>query len=131
MPDADVQSGTPFEAVGGAGAVRRLAVTFYDLVDADPAYAELRIMHAGDMGHVKDSLTGFLTAWLGGPRDWFTTNPGVCMMSLHRAMPITPATAGQWIAAMERAMHAVDLEPTIAEAMLHRFRGMADAMGRR
>lgn len=131
MPETDLQSRSPFEVVGGEAAVRQLAVTFYDLVAADPAYAELRVMHADDMDAVKASLTGFLTAWLGGPRDWFTARPGVCMMSLHRAMPITAATAGQWIAAMEQAMHAVDLEPTIAEAMLHRFRGMADAMGRR
>jgi hemoglobin len=131
MPEADVQSRSPFEIAGGAPAVRGLAETFYDLIAADPAYAELRVMHADDMDAVKDSLTGFLTAWLGGPRDWFTTHPGVCMMSMHRAMPITAATAGQWIAAMERAVDAVDLEPTIAEAMLHRFRGMADAMNRR
>jgi hemoglobin len=128
MPHADVQSRSPFEIVGGAPAVRRLAVTFYDLVAAHPAYAELRVMHADDMDAVKESLTGFLTAWLGGPRDWFATHPGVCMMSIHRAMPITAATAGQWIAAMELAMDAVDLEPTIAEAMLHRFRAMADGM---
>lgn len=131
MPDTDVQFRSPFEIVGGEPAVRRLATAFYDLVAADPTYAELRVMHADDMDSVKDSLTGFLTAWLGGPRDWFTTHPGVCMMSMHRAMPITEASAGQWIAAMERAMHAIDLEPTTAEAMLHRFRGMADAMSRR
>ncbi|MFZ0268907.1 group II truncated hemoglobin [Caulobacter sp.] len=131
MSKADVQSPSPFETVGGAPAVQRLAETFYDLMAADPIYGELRVMHADDMDAVKQSLAGFLSAWLGGPRDWFMTHPGVCVMSMHRAMPITATTAGQWIAAMERAMRAVDLEPVIAEAMLNRFRGMVDAMARR
>jgi hemoglobin len=130
MPQAAVAQ-TLFDAIGGTPVVRRLAETFYDLVEADPDYAALRVMHAGDMGPVKASLTGFLTAWLGGPRDWFAAHPGVCMMSIHRGMAITPLTAGQWTHAMERALRVVEIDPILSDAMLHRFRAMADGMSRR
>jgi hemoglobin len=131
MSQAAAVAQTPFDAIGGTQAVRRLAEAFYDRVATDPASAELRAMHDADMGPIKASLTGFLSAWLGGPRDWFSTHPGVCMMSIHRAMPITPATGEQWTNAMEHALRTVEVDPVLAEAMLHRFRAMADAMSRR
>ena len=120
----------PIDLIGGVQAVHRLASVFYDLIEEDPAYAELRAMHAADLDPLRESLAGFLAAWLGGPRDWFATHPGICMMSLHRSMPITALSAGQWVSAMERAMAAVDLRRDIGEAMLSRFRAMADAMAR-
>ncbi|CAN5467633.1 group II truncated hemoglobin [soil metagenome] len=131
MIEDAVVAESAFALVGGAPAVRRLVDTFYALVEHDLAYAELRAMHADDLGEVRASLAGFLAAWLGGPRDWFVEHPGVCMMSRHRAMPITEATARQWTGAMEQALRLADIEPRIAEPMLHRFLAMADAMSRR
>ena len=58
---------TAFDLVGGARLVRRVVDRFYDLMDADAEYAELRLLHAPDLSPMRDSLTGFLTAWLGGP----------------------------------------------------------------
>jgi len=53
---------------------------------------------------MRASLAGFLTGWSGGPRDWFAANPGRCMVSIHKPMPITQATARQWADAMRRAI---------------------------
>ncbi|MFA7587206.1 MAG: group II truncated hemoglobin [Novosphingobium sp.] len=95
---------TPFYLLGGHDTVQAIVNRFYDLMESDPAYAELRAMHAPDLSPMRKSLTGFLSAWAGGPRDWFTDNPGKCMMSMHKPFVISDAVAGQWGAAMKRAI---------------------------
>src|SRR3546814_8944694 len=63
----------------------------------------------------------FLAGWSGGPSDWFER--GQCIMSLHRAFPITAGLADQWSAAMARAIKAQPgIDPQLAAAM-------ADALG--
>ena len=72
---------TPYDLMGGRPVVSAMVERFYDLMDTDPAYAALRALHAPDLAPMRASLTGFLTAWLGGPRDWFDQHPGACVMS--------------------------------------------------
>lgn len=96
---------TPFELLGGRDAIARLVERFYDLMDRDPSYAALRAMHAPDLTPMRASLTDFLVAWSGGPRDWFDQRPGACIMSIHGKLPgITQETARQWVGAMSRAL---------------------------
>ena len=70
---ADVKDppATPYDRIGGREVLRAIVNRFYDLMDEDPAYAGLRAMHAEDLAPMRQSLTGFLTGWSGGPRDWF------------------------------------------------------------
>jgi len=119
---------TAFDQIGGAARVDALVETFYDLVETDQAYVGLRAMHAPDMTNVRAALKGWLTGWLGGPRDWFVANPGVCMMSMHRAMPIDAATAGQWTEAMRRALDQVQVDREMAGALNDVFGRMAANM---
>jgi len=121
---------TPYERVGGGDVVASVVRRFYALMDGDPDYAELRAMHADDLEPMRDSLTGFLTAWLGGPRDWFVRRPNACIMSAHGTLTISPALAGQWVDAMTRAIEAdpcIDREigQRMADALASVARGMA------
>lgn len=109
----DPQPETPFYQLGGHETMRAIVDRFYDLMDSDPGYAELRAMHAADLGPMRLSLAGFLAGWSGGPRDWFQNNPGKCMMSAHQAFAITPAVAAQWAEAMRRAI--ADVAPANAD----------------
>jgi hemoglobin len=95
---------TPYEALGGGEVIERIVNRFYDLMDAEPQYAALRAMHAAELGPMRHSLAGWLTAWAGGPRDWFEENPGKCMMGAHRGLGVQRETAGQWADAMARAI---------------------------
>lgn len=120
---------TPFEQLGARPAIDRVVGRFYDLMDADPAYGELRAMHGADLSRMKEALAGFLTGWAGGPRDWFDANPGKCMMSMHAGLPITRESAAQWVDAMQRAFAECDLaDHPVARLMNERFRMMAGAM---
>ena len=51
---------TPFEGLGGEAPVRALVDRFYDLMDLEPGYAELRATHGSTLGDARDKLFWFL-----------------------------------------------------------------------
>jgi hemoglobin len=117
--------------LGGRATIEAIANRFYDLMESDPAYAELRAMHAVDLTPMRLSLAGFLSGWSGGPRDWFEANPGRCMMSIHRPLTIDATTAGQWAAAIRRAItDIVPADTQMANAMAGVLEEMALGMAR-
>jgi len=119
-----------FDRLGGAAVVRRIVDRFYDLMETDPAYKALRDLHAPDLGPMRESLSGFLTGWLGGPRDWFEARPGTCMMSMHSGVSVDGATAAQWREAMARALADAKAEPAIADLMNGAFSRISENMRR-
>ncbi len=125
------QASAPFYRLGGHATMEAICNRFYDLMEAEPAYAELRAMHADDLAPMRQSLPLFLAGWAGGPRDWFEANPGRCMMSIHKPFTINRAVAGQWADAMQRAIADVSPEPAdMAKAMGEVLADMARGMGR-
>jgi hemoglobin len=128
---AETQPKSPFERIGGHAAMQAITDRFYDLMEQDPAYAELRAIHAGDLSVMRQSLPLFLAGWAGGPRDWFEANPGKCMMSAHGGIAITRDTAGQWAEAMTRAIATSEVaDREIAQAMADVLARMAKGMAR-
>lgn len=119
--EAETEPGTPntpFYKLGGHETFQAICNRFYDLMDSDPAYAELRAMHAEDLAPMRKALPLFLAGWAGGPRDWFDQNPGRCMMSVHKPYSISADVAAQWGDAMKRAVADVAPEPAeMAKAM--------------
>ncbi len=131
VPPEATPATTPFERIGGHPVLRAICERFYDLMDQDPAYAELRAMHAPDLAEMRASLPLFLAGWAGGPRDWFEANPGKCMMSAHSGFRITSDTAVQWSDAMRRAIAEAEVaDREIADAMADVLDRMAKGMAR-
>ena len=118
----------PYEAIGGAPVVRALVEHFYDLMEQDERFAALRGIHAPDLAPMRDSLAGFLTAWLGGPRDWFTQHPGTCIMSAHRSLGFGATETRQWTQAMAQALTETGVEAALAARMNAAFARMGQAM---
>jgi len=120
---------TPYEALGAREAIDRFVGRFYDLMESEAEFTELRAMHAADLGPMRSSLAGFISGWAGGPRDWFDQNPGKCMMSAHKDLTISPQTAKQWVACMTRAVSDCGMgDDDVAGQMLERFEMMARSM---
>lgn len=120
---------TPYELIGGTPGVTALVDRFYDLMEQDPAYAELRAMHMADLGETRQSLTGFFSGWLGGPREWFTG--GKCVMSMHARLPIDALRRDQWIAAMQRAADATIADAALRAQLMDALTRMSGAMARK
>jgi hemoglobin len=124
-------SKTPFDLIGGADVVRTIVDRFYDLMDEEPAYARLRALHASDLAPMRSSLSGFLNAWLGGPRDWFAEHPGVCVMSAHARIAVDQETAEQWADAMRRAIYESPVDANLGARMSEALTSMAQGMIKR
>jgi len=120
---------TPYEALGGAPVITCIVERFYDLMESEADYADLRAMHAADLGPMRRSLAGWLSAWAGGPKDWFEQNPGKCVMSAHRGLGVSKETAGQWVRAMQRAISECGPDNRkLGQMMAERLEMMAHGM---
>lgn len=132
MSEADPKSRPqlPFDRIGGREPIARMVNRFYDLMESEPDFAELRAMHANDLSPMRESLTDFLMAWMGGPRDWFEKRPGACIMSAHRALDgMNFATATQWVLAMQQAAkETIPHDPDFVDSMVSAFASMSKGM---
>jgi hemoglobin len=50
---------TPYEWIGGQDRVRALVDRFYDLMDLESGYRELRAVHGSELTGARDKLFGF------------------------------------------------------------------------
>jgi len=57
MTDTAAQP-SPFDLLGGSEGIALIVDRFYDLMDSEPAFAELRAMHATDLAPMRGSLAG-------------------------------------------------------------------------
>jgi hemoglobin len=109
---------TPFELIGGGPAIRRMVDAFYDAMAREPAFAELRALHAADLAPMRARLADFLTQWMGGPRVYAERHPGRgCVVSAHAPFPIGGRVADQWVACMRQAFATAGVSAE-ARAML-------------
>ena len=125
------QATTPYYLVGGVPVVEQIIDRFYDLLDLNPVYAELRTLHAPDLTPMRSSLSGFLAAWLGGPHDWFSDNPGKCMMSAHRDVKMSSETGQQRAEAMACASADSPVDLELGAKMADALGDLARSMARR
>lgn len=116
---------TPYDQLGGREVVEAIANGFYDLIQGDPAYAAVKATHGGDFSRIRDAFAGFLTAWLGGPRDYFEKG-GPCMVSLHKRIDISAEAGRQWADAMRCVIaDQPAIDPRMGSAMADALADMA------
>ena len=113
---------TPHARLGGAEAVRALVDRFYDLMDLEPAYADLRRVHGSDLGSARDKLTWFLSGWLGGPDLYIERFGHPRLRARHLPFSISVVERDQWLACMNQAMEEQgvdeDLRVRLVQALL-------------
>ncbi len=122
---------TPFEWMGGEDKVKALTDRFYDLMDLEPAYAELRAAHGHDLVNAREKLFWFLCGWLGGPQHYSDRFGHPMLRARHLAFSIGIRERDQWMACMRQTMSEVGLEPTLAARLAESFFGTADWMRNR
>ena len=130
-PTSPSSPATPYEWVGGDARVRELVDRFYDLMDLEPGYRELRAVHGTTLDDARDKLYWFLSGWLGGPNHYTERFGHPRLRMRHLPFSIGVQERDQWVACMHQAMTEVKLDPVLVERLTESFFGTADWMRNR
>ncbi|MGH6625887.1 MAG: group II truncated hemoglobin [Burkholderiaceae bacterium] len=119
---------TPFEWIGGEARVRALTERFYDLMELEPGYADLRAVHGSDLSQARQRLFWFLCGWLGGPQH-YTDRFGHPRLRLrHMPFSIGIKERDQWLACMDQAMAETGVDQALRARLRESFFQTADWM---
>jgi len=119
---------TPYAQLGGEAALRALVDRFYDLMDLEPGYRELRALHPSTTEGSRDKLFMFLSGWLGGP-DLFVQRHGhPRLRARHLPYAIGVRERDQWMACMAQAMRECGLDAVLATRLKASLANTADWM---
>lgn len=119
---------TPYARLGGAEGVRRLVDHFYDLMELEPRYAELRAIHPTDLHGSRDKLYLFLSGWLGGPSLYVERYGHPRLRMRHFPYAIGTRERDDWLACMNEALAAEVDDPALRAQLAEAFAGTADWM---
>ena len=132
MVDGDVaQNVTPYAILGGDAGVRALVERFYDLMDLEPVYADVRAVHAATLDHAREKLYLFLSGWLGGPQLYVERHGHPRLRARHLAFPIATRERDQWLACMARALDDTGCPAELRPRLMEAFFQTADWMRNR
>jgi hemoglobin len=125
---SEPQQVTAFERLGGEAPVRALVDRFYDLMDLEPGYAELRAVHGATLDSARDKLFWFLCGWLGGPQHYVERFGHPRLRARHLPFSIGIRERDQWLACMQQAMGEQGVDTDLAQRLMEAFFNTADWM---
>jgi hemoglobin len=131
MDGANREETTPYELIGADAGVRELVDRFYDLMDFEPAYAQLRRVHGSSLESAREKLSLFLSGWLGGPPLYVQRYGHPMLRARHLPFSIGAEERDQWMACMVQAMQEVEVPQALREALEPAFYKTADWMRNR
>ena len=126
--DESGQALTPFDWIGGEAAVHALVDRFYDLMDLEPAYRELRASHGTTLDEARQKLFWFLCGWLGGPQHYQERFGHPRLRMRHMPFKIGIIERDQWLACMDQAMRDTAVPTDLRERLNQSFFQTADWM---
>lgn len=117
-----------FEWLGGEGRIKALTERFYDLMDLEPGYKDLRVVHGGDLGQARAKLFWFLCGWLGGPQHYIERFGHPRLRARHMPFVIGIRERDQWLACMDQAMGEIGVPEELRAKLRESFFQTADWM---
>jgi len=124
-------SPTPYQLLGGDAKVRELVERFYDLMELEPAYAQLRSAQGSSLVSAREKLYLFLSGWLGGPALYTDRFGHPMLRARHLPFAIGATERDQWMACMIQAMEEVEVPQDLSQALAQAFFKTADWMRNR
>ena len=108
--------------------MRALVDRFYDLMDLEPGYLELRQAHGSTLDDARQKLHWFLCGWLGGPQHYTERFGHPRLRMRHMPFAIGILERDQWLACMDQAMGDVGVDPELRRRLAASFFQTADWM---
>ena len=131
MTTEDPPEPSPFDALGGEGVVSALVERFYDLMEVEPRYRELRAAHGSTLDNARQRLIWFLCGWLGGPQHYTERFGHPRLRQRHMPFSIGIVERDQWLACMDQAMQETGVPDAWRERLNASFFQTADWMRNR
>jgi hemoglobin len=112
----------------GEANIRSMVDQFYDLMELEPEFADIRRLHPTTLDGSRDKLFWFLCGWMGGPDLYVSRFGHPRLRARHMPYEIGIRERDQWLICMGRAMGDVGLDASLAQRLLESFFGTADWM---
>ena len=119
---------TPYELIGGEPRVHALVERFYDLMEIESKYAELRATHHESLEVTREKLFFFLSGWLGGPQLYMEKYGHPRLRARHLPFKIGTVERDQWVACMAQAMREIDVPEYLFQKLINSFYNTAEWM---
>lgn len=114
---------TPYDEIGGADAVGRLAEAFYDVIEEESP--GLRAMLPISTENTRRRFAMYLSGWLGGPPLYEEKWGHPRLRMRHIPFAIGTTQADEWMRCMRRAMDRVDVGEPLRRFLDERFTQLA------
>ncbi len=119
---------TPYDLIGGEDQVQKLVGRFYDFMDEDPDFFQIRKLHPLSLDGSRAKLFKFLMGWLGGPPLYEQEYGHPRLRARHLPFAIASVERDQWLACMARAMAEIGVEAGLQKRLGQSFFQTADWM---
>ena len=118
---------SPYDHLGEAG-VKRLANTFYDIMESDEQAKELLALHPKPLDNIRQKFFEFLSGWTGGP-DLFVEKYGhPRLRARHLPFTVNQELKEQWMYCMNKALSQEVDNPVTREHLRRSFDQLANHM---
>ncbi len=128
MTTDDAQQPSAFELIGGETRLRELVDRFYDLMDLEPEFAGIRVLHPATLEDSRNKLYWFLSGWTGGPNLYTERFGHPRLRARHLPYAIASGERDQWLRCMAWAMQDVGIAEALQERLMQSFFQTADWM---
>lgn len=115
--------------MGGEDAVRLLAETFYDVIEAESPL--LRSLLPADTTNTRRKFFMYLTGWLGGPPLYEEKYGHPRLRMRHLPFPIGEVEAAEWLRCMQTATDRAGVREPVRTFLAKRFTPLAEHMRNR
>ncbi|MEX1221252.1 MAG: group II truncated hemoglobin [Idiomarina sp.] len=119
---------TSYQQLGGQAGVRQLANRFYDIMESDPAAAELLAIHAQPLTGIRQKFFEFLSGWLGGPALFEQKYGHPRLRARHLPFRIDTKLRDQWLLCMYQALDEQVTDPLLKMQLRSQFTALAHHM---
>lgn len=117
-----------YELIGGAEKLREMVDRFYDLMELEPEFSGIRVLHPSPIDGSRDKLFWFLSGWMGGPDLYIEQFGHPRLRARHLSFSIGVSERDQWLRCMAWAMQDVGIEEGLQLHLMTSFYQTADWM---
>ncbi|WP_341502638.1 group II truncated hemoglobin [Gallaecimonas sp. GXIMD4217] len=108
--------------------MRRIANRFYDIMETDPAAADLLAIHPQPMELIREKFFEFLSGWTGGPALFEEKYGHPRLRMRHHPFAVDEKMRDQWMHCMNRTLNEEVDSPQLREGLRQALGQLASHM---